>query len=168
MFSTWPLLCLLLLWLSIHLATLPYFSFVTKGHFITLPPLFFLQNMGVCHLFSPWFPHENNQSGMSGQADYGCFMKRTPQSWTLIYLIFYYLWRWISEQSYTLFSCHFSHCPLILGKKKKQRDSEHSPISLVFTQHTLCATVHSWGSFPICSCNMRSRVEVLCLFCNQL
>lgn len=87
---------------------------------MTLPPLFFLQNMGPCHLFSPWFSHKNNQSGMSGQADYRCFMKRTLQSWTLIYLIFYYLWGWISEQSYTLFSCHFSHCPLILEKKKSE------------------------------------------------
>lgn len=114
---------------------------------MTLPPLFFLQNMGPCHLFSPWFSHKNNQSGMSGQADYGCFMKRTLQSWTLIYLIFYYLWGWISEQSYTLFSCHFSHCPLILGKKKKQRNSEHSPVSPVFTQHTLCATVTAGAPF---------------------
>lgn len=121
-----------------HWATLPYFSFVTKGQFMTLP-LPSSSETQARHFFSPWFPHKCSQSEMSGQADRGCISEKDRARWNLDLFNFLLPWGWVREwQSCTVYSAATSHTGfLYLKKKKVKRLRRFSSFSSVYPTHTL-------------------------------
>lgn len=91
----WPCCVYYLLWPS-HLATPPYFSFVTKGQFTTLP-LPSSSETPACSFFSPWFPHKGSQSKMSDQLDCSRISEKDPAWWNLDLFLFLLPWGWVCE-----------------------------------------------------------------------